>query len=188
MQIPLSILTGQEPAPPPRLRAVRREPQPHIISVWRLASDEQIGELLQDPAQIAALFDEEGPELDLGRAWHGLHFLLTGTARATAGPRGYILGGQALGEVPVGYGPARGFTQAQAAAFDDLLHCLSLPELRRRFDAQAMIDADVYPNHWERALTGEEDLFGELAGHFVRLRDFVAGARRDGMGLLTYLA
>jgi hypothetical protein len=179
---------GQEQAAPPRMAATDREPLPHMISVWRMADDEQIEDLLRDPAQIEALLDEEGPELDLDRAWHGLHYLLAGTARETAGPRGYILGGRRLGEVNVGYGPARVLSAAEAAIFDDLLQCLPAADFRERFDAGALIRADIYPNLWERDLTGEEDLRAYLCEHFAQLKQFVAAARRDGMGLITYLA
>lgn len=179
---------GQEPPPPLRMAAGGREPLPHMISVWRMADGEQIAELLREPQQIEALLDEEGPELDLGRAWHGLHYLLAGTARETAGPRGCILGGRPLGDINVGYGPARVLDPDQVAIFDDLLQCISAADFRERFDAAALMRADVYPNLWERALTGEEDLLSYLCGHFAQLKDFVAAARRDGMGLITYLA
>jgi hypothetical protein len=177
---------GQEPAP--RMAATDREPLPHMISVWRMADGEQIADLLHEPAQIEALLDEEGPELDLDRAWHGLHYLIAGTARETAGPRGYILGGRRLGDINVGYGPARVLDAAQVAIFDDLLQCISSADFRERFDAAALTRADIYPNLWERALTGEEDLLSYLCGHFAQLKEFVAAARRDGMGMITYLA
>ena len=159
-----------------------------MISVWRLADDEQIGELLADPAMIEELLDEEGPDIDLDRAWHGIHFLLTGTARGAVGPRGYILGGRPVGEINVGYGPARVLTSTEVAAFDDLLQCIPDDELSQRFNPEAMTRAEIYPEIWERAQTGEEDVLGYLVGHFDELKTFVAGARRDGMGLITYLA
>jgi len=159
-----------------------------MISVWRLADDEQIEELVREPEQIEALLDEEGPDIDLDRAWHGIHFLLAGTARETAGPRGFILGGRRVGEINVGYGPARVLTSGEVAVFDDLLQCISDADFRARFDADALIAADIYPGIWERAQTGEENVLGFLAQHYEQLKQFIAGARRDGMGVITYLA
>jgi Domain of unknown function (DUF1877) len=159
-----------------------------MISVWRLAADEQIDELLSEPAMIEQILDEEGPDIDLDRAWHGLHYLLAGSARETAGPRGYILGGHNIGEVCVGYGPARALTSGEVAIFDDLLQCISSEELQKRFDAEALMRAEIYPEIWDRALTGEEDVLGYLVEHFVQLKQFVAGAHRDGVGVITYLA
>ncbi len=159
-----------------------------MISVWRLADDQQIGELLEDPAMIEELLDEEGPDIDLDRAWHGIHFLLTGSARETVGPRGYILGGRKVGEINVGYGPARVLTSAEVAAFDDLLQCIPDDEFTHRFNPEAMLKAEIYPDIWERAQTGEEDVLGHLVNHFDELKAFVASARNDGMGVITYLA
>ena len=160
-----------------------------MISVWRMVGDDQIEELAEEPAQIAALLDEDGPDIDLDHAWHGIHFLLAGSARETAGPRGYILGGRPVGEVNVGYGPARMLTSQEVAIFDDLLQCISTEEFCARFDPEAMTAAGIYPDDlWDQALTGEEDVLAYLTEHFVELKDFVAAAHRNGMGVITYLA
>jgi hypothetical protein len=159
-----------------------------MISVWRLADDEQIGELLSEPAMIEEVLDEEGPDIDLDRAWHGLHYLLAGTARETAGPRGYILGGHRIGEVCVGYGPARALTSQEVAVFDDLLQCISSEDLAKRFNPEALMQDGVYPEIWDRALTGEDNPIEYLVEHFVQLKQFVAAAHRDGVGVITYLA
>ena len=159
-----------------------------MISVWRMADEEQIAELVREPAYIEELLDEEGPDLDLDQAWHGIHFMLSGTPRGTAGPRGYLLGGQALGEVNVRYGPARVLSSEEVAIFDDLLQCISTEDFRQRFCPEAMTAAAVYPDIWERALTGEEDALSYLSTHFMQLKQFVSAAHRDGMGVITYFA
>lgn len=182
------LTSTQDNAPPPRMWASDHEPAPHMISVWRMIDADAAGDLLQEPGQIEAFLDEDGPELDLERAWHGLHFLLSGSARETAGPRGAVLGGRRLGEVNVGYGPARLLSCAEVAAFDDLLQCTSEADFRARFDAQALTRADIYPNEWEGAQAGETDPRAWLRAHFGNLKVFVAAARRDGMALVTYLA
>jgi hypothetical protein len=175
----------QEQAPAER---PRKETVMGMISVWRLAADEQIEELLSEPAMIEELLDEDGPDIDLDRAWHGLHYLLAGSARETAGPRGYILGGHSIGEVCVGYGPARALTSREVAVFDDLLQCISREDLEKRFSPETLMRAEIYPEIWDRALTGEEDVFAYLVDHFDQLKQFVASAHRDGVGVITYLA
>jgi len=180
--------TPDHAAPPPRYAARQRAPDPRMIAVWRLAGDEMLDELLREPGHLDAFVDEEGPELNLDQAWHGLHYLLAGSARPVTGPRGYLLGGRLLGTTSIGFGPARVLTSGEVAIFNDLLQCISLADLRRRFDPEAMSAAQVYPDIWERALTGEQDVFAYLAEHFTTLRRFIAGARRDGMGAVTYFA
>lgn len=164
----------------------------NMISVWRLADDEQIAALAGEPDHLEEALEEDGPDMDLDCAWHGIHFLLAGSVHGTTGPRGYILGGRPLGngagQAGFGYASARALSSSEVALFDDFLQCISMEDFRHRFDPQAMIAADVYPGIWERAQTGEEDVLGYLAGHFVQLKQFIAAAHRDGMGMITYLA
>ena len=55
------------------------------------------------PAQVKKFADEPedvevGPSLSLEKAWHGLHYLLTGSAFEGEGPLGFLLhGGEAMG-------------------------------------------------------------------------------------------
>lgn len=72
--------------------------------------------MLEDPAAAETLLygdidDDDGempdPELDLDKTWHGIHYLLTGTAwEISAGADAAILGGDDIGE-DNGYGPPR---------------------------------------------------------------------------------
>lgn len=60
------------------------------------------------------LFDEgERPSVDLDKAWHAIHYLLTGEADEVPGPLGFLVsGGAPVGAIEVGYGPARAFTSS----------------------------------------------------------------------------
>ena len=89
-------------------------------------------------------------EVDLDKAWHGLHFLLTGSARETDGEdtRGALMAaGSSIGgpEWDVGYGPARSLSPAQTIGLRDALRDLDPEQARRRFDPEAMKAEDVYP-------------------------------------------
>ncbi len=66
-------------------------------------------DLAADPDLFEVLLDDDPSDefLDLDKAWHGLHWLLTGTADDTDTPAGQaILGGTEIGE-DKGYGPSR---------------------------------------------------------------------------------
>ncbi len=126
-------------------------------------------------------------ETDLDKAWHGIHFLLTGTAWEGDPPWCYLVtGGTDIGDVDVGYGPARGLTSAEAKQFSAALSGLSPEDLRRRFDPQKMKGEDIYPSIWDRD-PKEDDALGYLLGYFAILGAFVARAARDGKALLIYL-
>ena len=54
------------------------------------------------------LADDEGSVADLDKAWHGLHYLFTGTDEGGNSPLDFLaVGGEEIGTIEVGYGPAR---------------------------------------------------------------------------------
>lgn len=158
-----------------------------MICCLREVTDSDIRALLKDPEQILELLDEEQDEVDLDKAWHGIHFLLTGSAWEGAEPLCYLVtGGHQIGDVDVGYGPARALTSKQVADFDTALNGVTADELRQRFDPQAMAEAEVYPGIWEHA-PKEDDNLEYLLEYFGELKSFVGNTREQGKGMIIYL-
>ena len=84
--------------------------------------------------------------LSLDKDWHGVHYLLCGSAEpGTSLPSQAVLGGTALGEDDEGfsgYGPARGFTPVEVAALAAALGRAELEaEAAARFDAGRMTES-----------------------------------------------
>lgn len=87
-----------------------------MVLIGRRLSASELQAVLADPAAVSTLLfgdleddDAEMPEpdLDLDKSWHGIHYLLTGTAWGIGeGAGAAILGGDEIGE-DGGYGPAR---------------------------------------------------------------------------------
>jgi hypothetical protein len=68
---------------------------------------------------------QNGDQIDLDKAWHTLHFLFTGSAWDGEFPHGFLVScGRPVGDVDVGYGPARGFTSAEVAQISAYLGSL----------------------------------------------------------------
>jgi hypothetical protein len=60
------------------------------------------------------LADDEVIHTDLDKAWHGLHYMLTKSAWEGEEPLNFLLkGGVEVGDIEVGYGPARVFTSEE---------------------------------------------------------------------------
>jgi Domain of unknown function (DUF1877) len=123
--------------------------------------------------------------LSLDKAWHGLHYVLSGTAELDSSDAlvsQAVLGGAEFGEDFSGYGPARYFDAGQVAG---LAAALADPQVEQeavaRFDAQRMTELQVYPFGW-----GEEDCEW-LMSAFADLRSFYAGAAAEGWGVVTCL-
>jgi len=144
----------------------------------------------QAPAPSAKLPEdwpkaEEADELDLDKAWHGLHYLLTGSDWEGDWPLGFLVAhGTEVGDVDVGYGPARVFTSAQVQEISQALESLTADDLRARYDPARMMELDVYPTVWD----SEQDEAREwLVEPLPALSDFVAETARQGKGLVLWL-
>jgi hypothetical protein len=139
------------------------------------------------PAPPAWDAREEDDETELDKAWHGLHYLFTGTAGEGAEPATYIVsGGEPIGDVDVGYGAARAIRSPEVQRFADFLASFDREELQRRFHPPRMFELDIYPKIWDEE--GEDGAFDYLWEYFQVLRDFVAQAARRGSGMIVYLS
>jgi len=119
------------------------------VRVQQLASSED--------TLTKVLFDTKGDEsISLDKAWHGIHFLLTGSAsKMNGGASLAILGGKPIGE-DLGYGPARVLSPSQVKAIAIALEKETPESLSSRYDPQAMEKAQIYPSIWQRE--GKEGL------------------------------
>jgi hypothetical protein len=129
----------------------------------------------------------DGDELDVDKAWHGIHFLLTGTTWEGSFPLNFIVsGGKEIGDIDVGYGPARALMSEDVRALDGALEPLTSAELQRRFDPEQMTKLQIYPEIWDND-PDDDDSLGYLIEYYTDLRDFVRRTAERGHGLLVYL-
>lgn len=129
----------------------------------------------------------EGRAADLDKAWHGIHYLLTGTAWEGNPPlNALVSGGRDVPGVDAGYGPPRTLTAAETRAFAEELEALSDAQLRSRFAPAEMMELEIYPEIWDRD-PADDDTCGYLLGYVGELRTFLAGAVASGLGLLIAL-
>ena len=129
----------------------------------------------------------EGDELDVDKAWQGIHFLLTGTAIEGDPPLNFIVGGgRLIGDVDVGYGPARAFANDEVRVIAQALNDVPPESLRERFDPKSMMEEGVYPEIWDRDAT-EDDTVGYLIENYADLRSFIRRTAERGDGMLVYL-
>jgi hypothetical protein len=125
----------------------------------------------------------EGETTELDKAWHGIHWLLTGSAGEAPLPLGFLLGGRPVGDVDVGYGPARALAAAEVRAVQTALAARDDASLRSRFDPAALAAAGVYPDIWDEG----DEAWEYLAGNLASLRACVDRAAARGHGLLAWL-
>jgi hypothetical protein len=142
------------------------------------------------PAAVPAgleLADGEGDLGDLDKSWHGIHYLLTGTADEGGAPLDFLVaGGVDVGDEDVGYGPPRAFTSEETRAIAAALAAISDDELRSRFAPEAMMKAEIYPEIWDRD-PKDDDTLGYLMEYVAILRAAIASVTSRGHGLLVML-
>lgn len=142
-----------------------------------------------DPAEVPDLDlgEGEGEEADLDKAWHALHFLLTGSAWEGAWPANFLVrGGTEVGDIDVGYGPARVLTATETREVADHLRGLDAATLRERYDPAALEAAEIYPSIWAHD-PEDEGLLDYVLENFEVLEDFVRRAAEAGLGLVLWI-
>ena len=139
------------------------------------------------PSERLTLDPPEGEEKDLDKAWHAIHYLLTGSAWEGTPPAGFLLtGGTALDDIEVGYASPRLLTAAETRAVHGLLEKTTEADLMRRWDPAAMMQHEIYPEIWDRDGT-DDDPRGYVLEYFRVLKDFVARAAAADMGMVIAL-
>lgn len=129
--------------------------------------------------------DGELSDTDLDKAWHGIHFLLTGSDWEGDPPLNFLVaGGIPVGDIDVGYGPARVFRSIEVAEIHKALGDLQEDDLRNRFQPDVMMKKDIYPTIWDRD-PKDDDALGYLLEHFAKLKKFVSNAADKGLGIVV---
>ena len=127
-----------------------------------------------------------GESLDLDKAWHGVHYLLTRSADEVEGPAGYLLsGGEELDDDDDGDAAARLLDPAQVRAFAAHLAALDDDEVARRYDPARMKALSIYPDViWERPEETDAPRAFVLDA-FRELRAFTAAAAEAGDAIVV---
>ena len=141
--------------------------------------------LIADPELIEDLLesDDDVTSVDIDKAWHGVHWLLTGSAESDSSiASDVIFGGQPVGD------PDEEMIQVidepRVARIASYLAELDEASLRARFDPQAMIRADVYPSGiWEEPELLEDYLLPAVQ----QLKEFYAAAARTNEAVIATL-
>lgn len=107
--------------------------------------------LLSDPDQVEELLesDDDDTSVDIDKAWHGVHWLLTGSDEPTDDPASAVIfGGEPFGE-DLGYGPPRLLSAEDVERVSQALRTVDDDLLRQRMDPAAMRRAKIYPAIWD---------------------------------------
>lgn len=177
--------------------------------ILKSAREEQLLLLRRDPRLVEVFFDGEAEpappsfwnrlfrrsaaipaamleqtdcmETDLDKAWHGLHFLFTGTAEEGDLPAAFLLKGGS----EVGSSGQRAISAAEARGIKDFVHSLSEEALRVRFEPDRMTELDIYPK--EIWAGDPEEALGYLLANYEVLRAFTRDVVDENQGFVVWI-
>jgi len=166
-----------------QLAAIARHP-PFVNLLWGEAgwsSQRSFFSRLRHRAP-SCLNDVSGSmQISLDKAWHGLHFLFSGSSAPGSLPASFLLAGGS----DIGF-DSRIVLPGEALQFGAFVASLGLDLLRARFDPAAMERLDVYPSViWKR--DGQEGLEWLLEFH-DRLPGFFRDIAEEKHGYVITIA
>lgn len=165
-----------------------------MIGNLRAVDDATLQALLASPDTIQEFLypddgeDDAAEQNDLDKAWHAIHFILTGSAWEGEFPLNFLVsGGTPVGDEDVGYGPARAFTSEEVWQIEAALSRVSETDFRGRFSLVKMREADIYPSFGDASDDEMEAELSYVLENFRSLKEFVARSAGQGRALLVYI-
>src|SRR5207302_10688806 len=155
-----------------------------MIGNLRPASDSEIERLLANPAEITRFLYGAGADgcehVVLKKSWHAIHYVLTGSRLGGDEPLNFLVTeGTPVGEVDVGYGPARVLSSQQVRQLAAALAAIQPEVVARRVDLKRFDDEAIYPGNWQRNGYGVD----EVVTNYREMRDLIGRAAQRGHGL-----
>jgi hypothetical protein len=159
-----------------------------MIGNLRPASDSEIQRLLANPSEITRfLYGAEAGDRErviLNKAWHAIHFALTGSRLGGEEPLNFLVSeGTPVGEVDVGFGPARVLTSQQVHQLAAALVPIGPDEVARRIDLRTFDQQLIYPGNWQRDGVGADTVIT----NYRQMRDLIRRAAESNLGLVLYI-
>ena len=159
-----------------------------MIGNYRRLTNSELTGLLSDPTKVSDFLYDENTDpkfhLDIDKSWQAIHFLLNNDPWEGYGALfDVVLGGEALGEQDVGYGPARYLTPAEVKAVADALGEISSSDLLGKFDPSQLNKRNIYPSGW----TGNPVELQYIGRNYTRIANFFQLAATNGEAMLLYI-
>lgn len=122
---------------------------------------------------------------EVDKAWHGIHFLLTGSDWEGSGPLAFILHGGRELKHELGYGSPHGFNSAEVKEIAQALAGLDLKALYDKADPAEFTRLEIYPTIYNSE--PKEECIGYVIDYLKDLREFVQKTAAADRALIAYL-
>jgi hypothetical protein len=124
----------------------------------------------------------------LDTAWHAIHFMLSGTVFDGTFPMDFLLfGGQDIGTIDVGFGPARAVFSSEVKEINHFLSGLPTDVFMSAYDADALCKEKIYPEIWYRFYADDENR-AFVRDKYEIMKYNVSRAAENNDGLLLWIS
>lgn len=170
---------------PAELRQLQAKPASITEFLYPEEEQRAIGEALQNNLSMP-----KSKIFDVDKAWQVIHFLLCGDLWEGQPPLvNVVLGGKELGDVDLGYGPARFLTPKDLRSVAQALEALPVETLMERFDYQALKQRGVCGHPAEdESSSAEEGERDYVAFHYTALRGYFLEAAQASDAMLLWIS
>ena len=160
-----------------------------MIGYYFRADDKQIDQMKKGDSE-SILFNEDYEKylLDIDKAWHAIHFVLTDEVWEVPAdkPLSYVvLGGHPVNDEDMGYGPARLLEKDMVKKLAELLEDWDKAAFRAKFHVKDMIENEVYPVTNNE---NEEEFFEYVWFYFLELKKFFKEAADNNEYIVSFIA
>ncbi len=159
-----------------------------MMKIYVALSEEKLEKLKENQNQISDFIwaeSDKSNRLDIDKAWHGIHYILTGDAQESDSKfNNVIFGGESM-EQDIGYGPAQYLTVNEVKENSKLLQDFTTEKFRNKFKEvkDEIVEKGIYPfyNDWT-----DEDI-EYLLEHYKALQLFYQKSAANNLAILHAL-
>jgi len=121
--------------------------------------------------------------IDLDKAWHGIHFLLTGTDSYEGNsPAFYLLSGERLDDLCSE--EVLSLSADEVKKFNSYLQSVSIEQLKKNYNAEKMNKLKVYPQRYLAAKEDNSSCLNYLLWHYRKLKQFICDVAKENKAML----
>lgn len=157
-----------------------------MIGNFGLLSSREIEFLLRTPDSIDEFLHAEDRDVVddafhcVDKRWHAIHYMLNRKEWSGKPPLDFIVaGGAKVGDIDLGYGPARVFTPPELAGIVAALRPITDDTLRASFTEDALEGVDMYAGF---GADDVDDVIASLRG----LQQFLERGAQQRLGLIVW--
>lgn len=157
-----------------------------MVMTWFPVSSDDVPVLLKmnDDDFVAWLEDEDRPQFDADKAWHGIHAVLTGSGSASGSPLDLVTWGGTEFAGDLGYGPPRLLSAADVVRAATALTAVTPDVFRSRINLPHLGTLDIYLADVFGRLDEADGNVEYLCQGFENVRGVFLQAARSGESLV----